>query len=347
MGAGMVVLIVLLVLLLAAAAVLGLFFMRYYRLSNYMSDSAISAKAAEYMAGIDPSALTESTGLTESELDEIQGAIATDVTGSAANLPLNSGIYNLLLVGVDRRDTSWNGNSDSMILVSLNQKTKTVRLTSFMRDLYAEIPGIGVRKLNNAYAVGGGPLLIETIEKNYQVNIDNYAAVDFVGMAKIIDILGGVTLTLSDSEAETADGYIRDMCDLQGISPEGHLFGSGGTFEADGLMAVGYSRIRYVGNSDYERTERQRTVVTQLMDRVSSMNASEMNSFALQILPLVTHNIDSPTMISLLMKVPSYAGYDLAESRVPYDGLYSVRGEILVPDMAETISKLHEEIYNS
>ena len=350
MGAGLIVLIVLLVLLLAAAAVVGVLFWRYYSLSNYMSDKQIKEQIAQLAAQIDPAALTESTGLTDSEIEEIQGIIHTDAsadTDISSQLPKNANLYNLLLVGVDRRDTSWNGNSDSMILLTLNKKSKTVRLTSFMRDLYAEIPGVGVRKLNNAYAVGGGPLLVETIEKNYQVNIDNYAAVDFVGMAKIIDILGGVTLTVSDEEAQLADGYVRDMCDIQGISYEGHQFGSGGTCEADGLMAVGYSRIRYVGNSDYERTERQRTVMTQLMDRVRGMNASGINSLALQILPLVTHNIDSGTMISLLMQVPSYAGYSMTESRIPYDGLYTVRGEILVPDMTETIARLQEEIYQS
>lgn len=348
MGAGVIILIALLVILLAAAAVVGILFWRYYSLSNYMSDSEISARAAQQAASVDPSVLTESTGLTDDEIEEIKTAVQEQTSeGLQSMLPGSSNIYNLLLVGVDRRDTSWNGNSDSMILVSLNKKAKTVLLISFMRDLYAEIPGIGVRKLNNAYAVGGGPLLVETIEKNYQISIDNYASVDFVGMAKIIDILGGVTLTVSDEEAELADGYIRDMCSLQNISAEGHQFGSGGTYEADGLMAVGYSRIRYVGNSDYERTERQRTVVTQLMDRVRGMGAKDINGLAVQILPLVTHNIESTKMISLLMQVPSYAGYTMKESRIPYDDLYTVRGEILVPDMAETISRLQSEIYGS
>lgn len=346
MGAGAVILIVLLIVLLAAAAAVGILFWRYYSLSNYKSDNEISAQTGQ----IDPSVLSESIGLTDSEVEEIQSAIRTgtlESDGTEAELPENKDVYNLLLVGVDRRDTSWNGNSDSMILATLNRKTKTLHLTSFMRDLYADIPGIGVRKLNNAYAVGGGPLLVQTIEQNYKVNIDNYAAVDFVGMAKIIDILGGVTLTVSDEEAEIADGYVRDMCQLQNISYEGHQFGSGGTYEADGLMAVGYSRIRYVGNSDYERTERQRTVVTQLMQKVKGMNAGSINSTVTKILPLVTHNIDSPTMLTLIMQVPTFMSYSLDQSRVPYDGLYTTRGEILVPDMAETIARLQEEIYGA
>lgn len=344
MGVGTVILIVLLVFLIAAAVLLGILFWRFYSLSNYKSDSEVQASLEA--SGLDLSALTESTGLTEAEIEELQSGINSQLLSSGdAALPENSDIYNLLLIGVDRRDTSWNGNSDSMILMSVNRKAKTVHMTSFMRDLYADIPGVGVRKLNNAYAVGGGPLLIETIEKNYQVDINNYAAVDFVGMAKIIDILGGVTLTVTDEEAELADGLVRDMCSLQGLAPEGHLFGGSGTYEADGLMAVGYSRIRFTGNSDYERTERQRTVITQLVSRVKDKSAAEISGLATQILPLVTHNIDSPTMLSLIMQVPSMTGYELSQSRVPYDDLYTVRGEILVPDMQQTIEKLHEDIY--
>ena len=342
MGAGWIILIVLLVLLIVLAAAAALFFWRFYSLSNYRSDSAVTADASETL--INPSLVTESTGLTDSELAEIQ--TTTNLEGGDIELPDNKDVYNLLLVGVDRRDSSWNGNSDSMIIFTINKKTRELHMTSMMRDLYADIPNVGVRKLNNAYAVGGGPLLVQTIESNYKVRIDNYAAVDFVSMVKIIDAMGGVTLTISDEEAQTADGYIRDMCQLQNVSPEGHLFGSGGTFECDGFMAVGYARIRYVGNSDYERTERQRVVMTQLVDKVRGMSAVQLNDLATEILPYITHNIPSMTLLSLLTQAPSMMEWGLAESRVPYDGMYATRGEILVPDMASTISKLQNEIYN-
>ncbi len=347
LSAGWVVLIVLLIVLIAAAAGVCFLFFRYYRLSNYRSDREVAAAATEQT--VDPALLTESTGLTDSEIEEIQTAIIEDTeTENKLELPDNKDLYNLLLIGVDRRDTSWNGNSDSMILVTLNKKTQTIHLTSFMRDLYADIPGIGVRKLNNAYAVGGGPLLIQTIEQNYKVNIDNYASVDFFSMAQIIDILGGVTLTVTEEEASLADGLIMDMCSLrEGLNYQEHQFGSAGTFAADGLMAVGYARIRFTGNNDYERTERQRVVLMQIFDKVRSMNVTELNAVITKILPLVTHNIDTATVLSLLMQIPSLTGYNIIESRVPYDGLYTSRGEILVPDMAETISRLHEEIYNS
>lgn len=335
-GAGLVILLILLIAILAALAAAAFYFWRLYGMTNYVRDNEV------IMA--DASLLTESTGLTDAELEEIRAAAAAT---DNITLPDNKDVYNVLLIGVDRRDASWNGNSDSMIIFSINKKNRSLHMTSMMRDLYADIPGIGVRKLNNAYAVGGGPLLVETIEKNYKVNIDNYAAVDFIAMSKIIDALGGITLTVTDDEARLADGLIMDMCQLQNISYEGHLFGGGaGTYECDGLMTVGYSRIRYTGNSDYERTERQRMVMGRLMEKVRAMSAGELNAFVTKILPYVTHNIPSTTILSLLMQAPSMMNYSVGESRVPYDGMYTTRGEILVPDMELTVAKLHEDIYN-
>ena len=181
---------------------------------------------------------------------------------------------------IRRRDTSWNGNSDSMIVASINKKTRRIHLISLMRDLYADIESYGARKLNAACAIGGPTLLVSTIESNYRIKIDHYACVDFVSMARIIDLLGGVTIEVSEEEATTANGLIQDMCNTQGIDSAGHLYENGaGSYNADGLMAVGYSRIRFVGNSDYERTERQRFVLSQIMSRVKSMNAQELNAF--------------------------------------------------------------------
>ena len=109
-----------------------------------------------------------------------------------------AGTYNLLLLGVDRREDDWYGNADAIILVTVNYDVQKIFLTSFMRDLYAEIPDYGVRKLNAAHAIGGGPLIVETLENTYGVTIDNYARVDFHSMTDIIDALGGVDMIKDD-----------------------------------------------------------------------------------------------------------------------------------------------------
>ncbi len=328
----LVAILVILLLLVGAAAFAV---MHYYGMTDYEGDQTQSEADPEYI-----DAMVDDTGLTDSEAEDLLNQMNTDVT-----LPSNSNVYNLLLVGVDRRDTSWNGNSDSMILISINKETKKIHMISFMRDLYANIEGHGVRKLNAACAYGGLPLLVSTIQSNYGVPIDNYAWVDFNSMIDIVDAIGGVELTLSDAEAQSANGSVQEMCNLRNVDPTPHLFASGGTFNCDGYQAVAYGRIRHVGNSDYQRTERQRTVMTKIMQKARGMSITELNSFANQVLPLVHHDISGGDLVSLLASAPSVLGYDVEQDRVPYDGMFTVQKEILVPDMQATIQKLQQTLY--
>ena len=331
-------LIALLIVLVVLAVVVGGFavvFSRYYRLTQYVSDSQI-AKDLAALGDVE----VESTGLSDSELEALKNQNQVQDTA----LPENKNMDNILLVGLDRRDKSWAGNSDAMILLSINHKQKKIHMISFMRDLYADIPDHGVHKLNSACAYGGCPLLVTTIEQNYKVNIDNYISVDFDGLISIIDSMGGVQLDVSDAEAEWANGYILDMANTRGEDPTPHYFNGGGTYLCDGYQATAYSRIRHIGNSDYERTERQRFVLSQIMSRVKSMNAQELNAFIRGALPYITHNIDSLSMISLMAQLPSYRDFELVQSRVPYDGLYSTQNEILVPVQPDTNNRIQEEL---
>ena len=148
---------------------------------------------------------------------EAAAAFAKEVNvGQNIDIASDGDVYNILLIGSDTRN-GWYGNSDSMILASINSQTKTIYMTSFMRDLYANIPNVGIRKLNSAYAVGGGPLLVSTIESNYRIDIDNYASVDFSSMANIIDLVGGVDLEVSTQEAGYINMYLDEQCGLQGL----------------------------------------------------------------------------------------------------------------------------------
>ena len=337
--------IILLVLLLIGILAGGgyLIFQRYYGLSNFISDHDVSKLVqAQAVNGVEVE--VEDNGLTESEEEELRSEAAA-ATVDVIMPDSTSDIYNILLIGVDRRDRSWYGNSDSMILLSINKKAKSMHMISFMRDMYADIPGKGVHKLNAACAYGGGPLLVETIEDNYKVNIDNYASVDFPSMIAIVDYCGGVELTMSDAEAKIANDYIRVMCEEQHEDASRHIIPGGGTYLCDGYQAVGYARNRYTGNSDYQRTERQRTVLSGLMNNIRSMSLGEINTLVENILPLVTHNVESGTILKMVPQIPSILKYDLTTSRVPYDGMFSVKGEILVPDMAATIEKLQGEVY--
>ena len=218
-------------------------------------------------------------------------------------------------------------------------------MTSFMRDLYADIPGYGVRKLNAAHAIGGGPLLVQTIQANYGVKIDNYARVDFNSLTTIIDLVGGVDIELSAAEVNSANGNISEQCGLLGWDYETNRIKAPGMQRLSGIQAVAYCRIRNVGNADYGRTARQRAVLMALVGRAKSMGVSQLNTLINQVLPLVTHNVEQGTVLSLISQVPSFLSYEFVSGRVPYDGLFTSKNEILIPNMAETIKRLRETLY--
>nr|WP_296832341.1 LCP family protein [uncultured Marvinbryantia sp.] len=247
--------------------------------------------------------------------------------------------YNLLLIGTDHRDDSWNGNSDVMILVTINQDSEEIILTSFMRDLYADIPGYGVHKLNYAFAVGGGDVLVQTLEDNYRLQIDNYAIVDFMDMANIVDLLGGVEITLSDEECVNLNSNLAQL----GVPEENYIY-TGGTYLLDGYQAVAYMRIRYVGNSDYQRTQRQRDVLKEIFASLKERNTAELLTISAEIIAQIEHNIQPVEMIKLTAMLPQFTKYELSEERIPYDDLYYSQDEMLVPDFEATIARLHETL---
>ena len=259
-------------------------------------------------------------------------------------------IYNVLLIGVDRRDKSWNGNSDAMILVSINKAENKVSMVSLMRDTYVDIPGVGYRKLNAAYAYGAGPLLCETVTDTYKIEVDRYAAVDFFDLIDIIDLIGGVSLEISAAEAKVANGYILDMCNLMDIDGMEHQIPEeGGFIRCDGVQAVAFARNRYVGNSDFERTERQRYVLSQLMAEVKQMSVAQMTEKMQGLLKFVTMNIPETEIWSMIPELPEMLEYDFEMSRVPYDNMYETiwvnNQDMLVPDWDVTLEKLQEQIY--
>lgn len=259
--------------------------------------------------------------------------------------PVEAKTYNLLLVGVDRRDRTWNGNSDSMILVTVNHDKKTIFLTSFQRDLYADIDGYGVRKLNHAYAVGGGPLLVQTIRKNYGVQIDNYASVDFFSMIEIIDMFGGVDIEISAAEAKLINTFMNGFAKNYGIQEVNNVSTVGGLTHMDGLAAMSYSRNRTIGN-DTARTQRQRNVIQAAIRKARSMSITALLGKINEIVPHILHNISNDQLLSLLQMVPSALKYETQEVRVPFDGMYKSYNEIKTPNsMTETRAKIRSIIY--
>lgn len=254
--------------------------------------------------------------------------------------------YNLLLIGVDRRNTSWNGNSDVMILVTVNPEKESIYMTSFLRDLYADIEGLGVQKLNAACAYGGADLCVQTIEENYQVKIDNYAMVDFNSMIAVVDAFGGVDLELTEHEVKIANQYVNTMCEANGVDYEEHQIIGTGMLHLDGYQAVGFMRNRYSGSgSDFGRTDRQRAVIVALMDKMQDAGVDSLDDLLFDVLPRIEHDMNMLKILDLASKLPDWLGYRFEQQHIPYDGMYYSQNEILMPDMEETLELLHETIY--
>ena len=348
-----IVLVVILLVLAAAAAGAYFYFKTgLYGKSNYVKNTGYTvAESIEQETYVDEEGkiqvMTEAT-LDQKEENDVVAKHEEALKNLKDQIAKPTGTYNLLLIGVDRRDTSWSGNSDVMMLVTVNHDKKTIYMTSFLRDLYANIPEVGVRKLNASCAYGGAPLCVATIKQNYGVEIDNYAMVDFNAMADIVDALGGVDLEVSAEEAVFANNTAAGM-----IAASGKAYAwqdvdpAGGMVHMDGYHAVGYARNRYTGNTyDFGRTERQRKVLFAIFEKAKSGGLGSLSKAAESVLPYVTHDIDEVTLLKLISQVPSWLDYDVEQQHIPYDGEYYSQNEILIPtDMGATIAKLRETIY--
>lgn len=339
LATALLILLALLVIIAGAVYAVG---HHYYSKTNYMTDEEVAEQLAAQRA-----AQEEAEAEEEEEIDPELQAIQANLEQFASTEPITSdgNVYNVVLVGLDTTTEDFIGNSDSMILISINYRLEQISMISLMRDTYVDIPGVGYRKLNASYPNGAGPLLCETITENYKVQVDRYVTVDFGNMIDIIDAIGTIEITFTEKEAENANKSIRQQCRILGLDKDDYLIPGEGTYECNGMQAVAYARIRKVGNADYQRTERQREVLMKLLDKVKTMSLEDIDRLANELLPMLTHNIPESEFWGLLAKAPELLGYTITQDRIPYDGLFqSVNGN-LVPQWDETIRKLKITLY--
>lgn len=232
---------------------------------------------------------------------------------------LNDDWFNILLLGTDVRDESGYGRTDSMILLSVNLATKEAKLTSFMRDLWVSIPGHkGKAKLNAACVYGGPELLMKTLNELFGLNIKDYALVNLSGMADIIDMLGGLRLDVSESERKALNKGLFDLSSKSGME---ELRKSGEQVLLNGNQAVAFARIRQI-DSDYQRTERQREVLTALAKRLQDENGTSL----LSLVPTLLKYVETNMAITELMTL-AYIGLqmdmdNIQQYRIPADNTY-------------------------
>ena len=250
-------------------------------------------------------------------------------------------IINVLLIGQDTRDAKQRGLSDSMILISVNTETKKLVMTSFLRDLYIDIPGdrggYYRQRINTAYAVGGMEKLNATIAHNFGVEVDNNVEVDFSGFQTIVDAMGGLDIELSKAEAHHLNSQYANL-GWKLTEGMNHLTGE---------QALGYARIRKI-DSDFYRTERQRIVLNKLFEKVKGMGVTELLSLAKEFIPLITTDMTNSEITGYIMELaPILPELEVITQRIPVDGGYRDvwvgNMLVLMPDL-ETNRKALSEI---
>lgn len=256
---------------------------------------------------------------------DIDESLVSVNSGVEENL---KGYRNIALFGIDTRDDSFNNSrSDSINIISINNATKDVKMISVYRDTYVNIEGYGLDKITHAYAYGGPELALSTINRNLDLNITEFVTVNFETVKVVVDALDGIRLEITDAEANQI-----------GLS-------SGGTYTLDGKQALAYARIRKI-DSDYQRTERIRTVLNAVLSKVKTMSASEILDFVDVVLPHISTNISTNEIIAM---APSALSYNVSESS---GWPYNIQGITLdawygVPVTLESnVSKLHEDLFN-
>ncbi|MDE7225552.1 MAG: LCP family protein [Ruminococcus sp.] len=260
-------------------------------------------------------------------------------------------VTNVLLIGTDGRTSSDAGRSDTIIMASANSRTNKVSLISFMRDSYVEIPGRGWDKLNASYSYGGAELLMDTIEHNFGVKIDDYVSLNFVSFANIVDSVGGIDIDINDAEMQEINTILQaEVNELMGDNIFDDLLDKSGKLHLNGKQALSYARIRYVGNADFERTERQRKVMELVMNKLKSLNPTIMPKLSASVLPGISTNINSTDMYFLSLKLPFIAGYERCQLQIPADGTYydqytSDGGQALGFDSEENFNLIYETAY--
>lgn len=281
-----------------------------------------------------------------------RGKIAKDNIVKNESIPSDelesmSGYTNLVLFGVDSRKGQLESgtNSDTIMICSINDSTKEIKLVSVYRDTYLDTTGGEYRKCTEVYAIGGAQQAISMLNKNLDLNITDYVTVNFEAMVEIVDMFGGVDITLSEGEVELLNGYLVEEREVLGKECED--VSGPGRQHLNGMQALAYSRNRYIG-LDYERTERQRAVLEQVFAKAQASDIITLNKAVDTILPMISTSLSS---LEILRLVSDAGSFWMEETQgFPVDkttALVSGADCVIAVDLASNVSKLHSFLFGT
>lgn len=269
------------------------------------------------------------------------------------NIEVNEGIElegytTVALFGGDSREGQLEEgtHADTIIVVAIDNESKDIRMVSIYRDTLLKQMNDTYRKANNAYFVGGPEEAVNMLNKNLDLDIEDYATVDFKAMSDVVDLMGGIEITVTDAEAKMMNKYIGETAKAAGKKAK--KLDSGGTYTLDGPQAVTYSRLRKLEGGDYKRTERQRTVINKLFKKIKKTDLATLNEIIDTVFPQVSTSFSLKKIIGLSAALMDYTLGD--SDGFPFektDGInYPEAGDVVVAQgLAENVKELHEFLY--
>ena len=257
------------------------------------------------------------------------------------------GITNVLLIGVDARDLDEPCRSDSMIIATIDNNNKKVKLTSLFRDTLVDIPGHGEAKLNAAYMLGGPELLMKTVKETYNVSIDKYIIINFWGFETIVDYIGGIEVDVKDYQLEELNKYIGESTGGNDCPVE-----KAGIQTLNGKQALSYARIRYNVGDEYERTDRQREVIFKVIEKLQNTKPSKYLGIMNTMLEYIKTNIDPLEALNMAYTIYKFPSLDVEQLQIPLVALSETRnykelGSVFLMDRLQNASILYNFIYEN
>lgn len=256
------------------------------------------------------------------------------------------GYKTIALFGVDSRydDLVSGTRTDCIILATIDEAEKQVKLTSVYRDTYLEITGRSLDKVNHAYAYGGAELSLSTLNTNLDLDITQFVTVNFESVVDIVNAVGGVNMQITAEEVKYINPYIDEVNEVTKHNSS-HIT-SAGNYNLDGVQALAYGRVRYTAGGDYKRTERMRDVLMGVFDKAKKMSISGLNTAADKVLSKIYTNINSSEILGLIPQIATYKITDSTGWPYKTQGA-TINGVWYGPPITleSNVKELHEKVY--
>lgn len=294
----------------------------------------------------------EATEISEEDITFNEGISATGEEADGTTTSAMKGYRNIALFGVDSRNGALGKGtlSDTILVASINEDTKEVRLISIFRDTYLNLSNDTYNKANNAYSKGGPKQAINMLNMNLDLNITDYITVGFAGVVETIDALGGVEIDVDSAELEHINNYQIGTSEAIGKANQYTKVTSTGLQNLDGLQATSYCRIRYTKGDDFMRAQRQREVIQAIADKVKGASATQINSIANSVFSQTATSFELSELLDLVGGIQDYTivandGFPFEDMRAT--GTVGSKGSCVIPvDLEANVKKLHKFLFN-